>query len=410
MLRLVSISMLLVAAAALLTSDVAACPFCTALKPTLVQRRESAAVAAVGELVEVKADRQVFRLHKVLSGQSLLIDKQTLTVPRAHAEAAATVAGAAPTGNRAIGTDTANGADAKVNDPLKVGSLAILLATRPDEASRELTWEVTPVSELAYAYFVRAPAAALPMRERLKFFAGYLEHRDELLAEDAYLEFGHAPYDEVARVADLLPMESLRKWIVEPRVPQSRKGFYGLALGLARNDADRQANLAVLKKLVLEPADDFRAGFDGVLGGYLVAAGEPALALVEERILANPRAAEGDVRHAQTALRFCHEFGRDAFSSERLSRATRRLLARPEFAATAIVDLARWQDWDTLEKIAGLFGQPGYESPETTRAIVGYLLACPQPQAAQALTRLRKLDPQAVADAEQRLSVLGTAR
>jgi len=399
--RHVSISMLLVAAA-LLTSDVTACPFCTALKPTLVQRRESAAVAAVGELVEVNADRQVFRLHKILSGQSLLTDRESLTVPRTQANAKATVVGAAPT--------VPNGNVAKIESHLKVGSLAILLATRPDEASRQLTWEVTPASELAYAYFVRAPATILPTRERLKFFAGYLEHRDELLAEDAYLEFGHAPYDEVARVAELLPMESLRTWIVDARVPQSRKGFYGLALGLARSDADRRANLAVLKKLVLEPADDFRSGFDGVLGGYLVAAGEQALALVEERILANPRAAEGDVRHAQTALRFCHEFGRDRLSSERLSQSTRRLLARPEFAATAIVDLARWQDWDTLEKIAGLFGQPGYEPPETTRAIVGYLLACPQPQAAQALTRLRKLDPKAVADAEQRLSVLGTAR
>jgi len=379
---------LLALLAVLSCSAAAACPFCTTLKPTLAQRRENAAAAAVGELVEVAADRQVFRLHKVLGGQALLTDRQTLAVPRQGSQAAAQGA----------------------TDPLKPGSLVVLLATPKNEAPHELLWEVTPVSELGYAYFVRAPALGVPTRERLKFYAGYLEHRDELLAEDAYLEFGHAPYDEVARVADLLPMESLRKWLVEPRVPQSRKGFYGLALGLARNETDRRANVALLRKLVLEPADDFRAGFDGVLGGYLVAAGEPALAVVEERILANPRAAEGDVRHAQTALRFCYEFGRESIPRLRLSKATRRLLARPEFAATAIVDLGRWQDWDALEKIVELFGQPGYESPETTRAIVGYLLACPTPRAAHELARLRQLDPKAVTDAEQHLSQLGPVR
>jgi hypothetical protein len=389
--KLAPILVTLLAALAWSTADVAACPFCTALKPTLVQRRESAAVAAVGELVEVAADRQVYRLHKVLRGESLLTDARKLIVPRQRAVAVAATA-------------------AKDAGPAKLGSLVVLLATRTDEAAHELTWDVTPVSELGYAYFVRAPASKLPTRERLKFFAAYLEHRDESLAEDAYLEFGHAPYDEVARVADLLPMESLRKWLVDPRVPQPRKGFYGLALGLAQNDNDRRANVALLRKLVLEPADDFRAGFDGVLGGYLVAAGEPALKLIEERILANPRAAEGDVRHAQTALRFCHEFGRESLTSQQLSKAARRLLARPEFAATAIIDLARWQDWDALENIAGLFGRPGYESPETTRAVVGYLLACPAPQAARELARLRKLDSKAVADAEQRLSLLGPAR
>ncbi len=266
------------------------------------------------------------------------------------------------------------------------------------------------MSELGYAYFVRAPAQRQPMRERLAFFSGYLEHADPLLAEDAYLEFGHAPFDQVAAVVDLLPMPSLRKWIVDPRVPQSRKGFYGLALGLARSETDRAENVALLRKLTLEPADDFRGGFDGVLGGYLVAAGEPALAIIEQNILGNPRAAEGDVRHAQTALRFCHEFGRRSIPPERLCAATRRLLSRPEFAAAATIDLGRWQDWEALDRVVALFGQPGYDTPETTRAVVGYLLACPSDRAARQLARLRKLDPKAVADAERHLSLLGPAR
>jgi len=45
----------------------------------------------------------------------------------------------------------------------------------------------------------------------------------------------------------------------------------------------------------------------GIFGGYLIAVGEPALELIEDRYLANPTAANGDVRHAMTALRFYHE-------------------------------------------------------------------------------------------------------
>ncbi|HEV7222256.1 MAG TPA: hypothetical protein VGN42_06100, partial [Pirellulales bacterium] len=75
------------------------------------------------------------------------------------------------------------------------------------------------------------------------------------------------------------------------------------------------------------------------MGGYLMAAGEPALELIEHKYLADPRAASGDVRHAMTALRFYHEYGRE-IPAERLARALRKLLVRQEFAAAAIVDLA----------------------------------------------------------------------
>src|SRR5688572_15391770 len=45
-----------------------ACPFCTAVGPTLSQRRESAEVVALGELVENGPAGRVFRLHKVAKG------------------------------------------------------------------------------------------------------------------------------------------------------------------------------------------------------------------------------------------------------------------------------------------------------------------------------------------------------
>ena len=52
-----------------------------------------------------------------------------------------------------------------------------------------------------------------------------------------------------------------------------------------------------------------------MLGGYLLLAGSEGLAHVEKKLLRNPQAPIGDVRHAVTALRFVHEFGEDAISA-----------------------------------------------------------------------------------------------
>jgi hypothetical protein len=266
-----------------------------------------------------------------------------------------------------------------------------------------LSWHAVTVNEISYGYFARIPSLKAPTIERLGYFIPFLEHTDPRVAEDAYLEFGHAPFDEVARVADRLPMARIRAWLSDAKVPQARKGFYGLVLGLAVDQEARRANRELLGQMIAQPEDDFRGGFDGVLGGYLLLAGSEGLTAVEARYLANTSAADGDVRHAQTALRFYWEYGHE-IPRQRISQAMRRLLARGEFAESAITDLARWKDWSNVDEIAALYARPGFSQPGTRRAVVGYLLVCPEPAAATALERLRKLDPQGVAAAEDVLS------
>jgi hypothetical protein len=190
--------------------------------------------------------------------------------------------------------------------------------------------------------------------------------------------------------------------LVDPKVPPHRKGFYGLAVGLRAQGGERAAAAEFLRTLVVQPEDDFRAGFDGVLGGYLLLAGETGLELIESRYLANPQARDGDVRHALTAMRFYHEFGQ-GIPSQRLAQAVGRLLERDEFAEAAIVDLARWQAWEALERVTAVYERPTSEL-RARRAVIGYLLACPRGEAREVLARLRASDPRGVADAEQVLS------
>jgi hypothetical protein len=383
----------------------AGCPFCASLKPTLTQRREAAAVVVLGEFVERDGRQVVFRLHQFLHGQSLLGEAKPAGAKEAADRLLRITCDAEFKPGALVlllGEELKPSSTAK-SDTEKAGSAKT--ATKPPE----LAWSHVPVNELSFAYVARAPSLRKDSAERLRYFARYLEHDDTLIAEDAYQEFGHAPFDKVAEVADALDQARLRRWLAGENVPDYRKGLYGVALGLAKSAEDRKANEELARKLIDEQSEDFIAGFDGVLGGYLLLAADRGLKHLEERYLANPKSADGHVRHTLTALRFYYEYGRE-ISRTRLREALGRLLDRPEFAAPAIVDLARWQDWGSLDRIAGLYGRKGYDAPGTKRAIVGYLLVCPGEPAAKHLDHLRRTDPKTVADAEKSISLFGGNR
>ena len=283
---------------------VLACPFCTALVPTLCQLREQAAVTALVEVEEQSPELFTrMRLHKALTGSARLRGMTSLA--------------------------------GKMDLAAKAGSLLLIFGSPDGEPGAsaekdsepslaEFRWHAVAVNEREYGYLAKAPALKTPAVERLRYFAGFLEHPDPLIAQDAYLEFGHASFRDVSRAADALPLARMKDWLADERVPAARKGFYGMTLGLATDPATRRENAAFLEKMILAPEDDFRAGFDGILGGYLLLRGTAGLELIETRYLANLRAADGDVRHAIVALRFYREFGRD-IPPERLSAALARV-------------------------------------------------------------------------------------
>jgi hypothetical protein len=368
------------------------CPFCTALEPTLASRRESAAVVALGEVRGIEGRKLDVRLHRTLKGEKLLAGQDSIVVPAA--------------GTLKVGTLLLVFGDLVETEADEKGNLETQAVATKGESLR---FAAVPVSETSYAYFAQAPDLRKTAPERLRYFARFLEHADPTIAGDAYQEFAHASFGDVAQAADALPGDKLIGWLASERVPPARKGFYALALSFNETEPLRRFHADVLFKMILAPSDDFRAGFDGVIGGYLLLRGASGLDQIDELYLSNPKAADGDVRHALAALRFYREFG-DEIPRERLAKALRHVLARPEFADAVVTDLARWKDWSALDEIAGLYTQDAYAQPAVRRAIVGYLLACPEAAAAVQLKRLRGIDPQGVAAAEQVLSALGGSR
>jgi len=95
------------------------------------------------------------------------------------------------------------------------------------------------------------------------------------------------------------------------------------------------------------------------------------------------------------ALRFLGEES-DRVPKDRVLASLRLLLNEPKLADLVIADLARWQDWSAIDRLVELFEKAEADNIFVREPIVNYLRACPLPQAAEAIARLEKIDPEAV--------------
>lgn len=367
-----------IGAVLLAASGSLACPFCTALAPTLTERREEARRVVVARLESMADGHGHFAVLDQLWPHDDSSGPRMLRLP--------------------------------LEPPLDVGGQFLLFGNDDKENPGERTWTIEPTDEIHTAYFSQAPGRRTRAEVRLAYFIPFLEHEDSRIAEDAWQEMGHASFAEVATLGDRFPMDRFRRFLDDPQVRAEHKGFYGMALGLARAEEDRRANREILRAHLDQPSEtSFRVGFDGLLGGYLLLDGEGAVEALEERYFSKPDARDGDVRHALSAFRFYIEYGTDP-PVDRIRSAVRRLLERPEFAPEAIIDLARWQDWEATKLVADCYDRAGYPQPGTRRAVVGYLSTCTTPEGARVLGELRKKDPKGVKEAETFHRLFGGGR
>lgn len=360
------------------------CPFCGVVGESLAGRRDAADAVVVGEAEgPAAADQAVFpsqrfRMHQVLRGD-------------VAAEDAAV--------------------NARVDRPVE--GTAILFGKKAGAAGeakpalRRLDWSAVAADEMLLGYVVAAPGIREPAARRLEWFIARLEHPEPAIAEDAFTECGLAPFEAVRSAAAAFDAAKLRQWVGEPAIDQRRRGFYGLALGLvaatAADPAEARACVAALHAAIEAPADDFRAGVDGLMAGILVAEGERGLDYLDGRGFFGPAGAPEmppparprplDQRHLLSALRFAWESLGETIPRHRIAVATARLLASPIVASDAAVDLARYRYWDAVDRVAGLWDTLGGDDPAVRRSVAGFLAACPLPAARRHLDRIRAAQP-----------------
>ncbi|MFK7736402.1 MAG: hypothetical protein AB8B50_10255 [Pirellulaceae bacterium] len=334
-----------------------ACPFCSAVSQTLRQEMAAMDTVAIARILpgSINDSEATFSVESVLRGDKLVRPDQELLINY-------------------------------FGKPKDEQRFVIMGVDPPD-----LLWSSPlPVSEVAAKYIESIQTLPDDSLKRLKFYMDYLEHEDALLARDAYDEFASAPYSEIKELEPKMDKGQLLGWIQDTSLPPDRKRLYLVMLGVCgdKGDADLLAKMLVSK----DPAE--RGGLDAMIACYATLKGEKGLDLIDAKFLKNKDCQYADTYAAIMALRF-HGTEGGVIKKERILKSMRLILDRPELADLVIPDLARWEDWSQIDKLEKLFSGADEKSSWVRVPVINYLRACPLPEAAEALKRLKEIDPAA---------------
>ncbi len=353
-----------------LTSISSACPFCGPVETPLSYSIARSSDVAIGEsLSEAVANRQGQRRQFF----SLL----SRIVPTSSGKKIISVESAMPPVEAAVET-TFSGTALLFNLPA-VGWTAIAA----DEMFIGYTLQIPPLKQRIFKD-----------KNRLEWFAQWLDHPNQAISKDAYAEFALAPFQEVRDSAHAFSPAEVVDHLHELSLQQQRRGFYGMVAGvLARQSpkgSQSSCRNALIHIITEHQSNDFQAGLDGIMAGLFIALGKRSLPVLERQGLFENEASPVDQRHLLQALRFCWEYPSDTVPRTEVVFITRKLLPVPHLTREVIVDLSRYQDWDFRNQIVAMWDTLGGEGPLIRPAIVGYLLACPSEKSASLLAQLRE--------------------
>jgi hypothetical protein len=270
----------------------------------------------------------------------------------------------------------------------KPGKRFFLTAVGPEN----LQWSTPlPLSEQGEKYILQLEGLPKSGPERLEFFQQYFEDKDDLLARDAYDEFAKAPYDVVKALKPKMKHDQLVAWVLDPNISTSRRRLYFTLLGVCGKPSD----IAMLEGLIKSEDRKQRAGLDALIACYLLLKGPDGLPLIDELYLANTKAEYADTYAAIMALRF-HGNDVNVIPKTRVVQSLRLMLNRPNLADLVIPDLARWEDWSSMDKLVKLFKDADEKTSWVKVPVVNFLRVCPLPEAKERIKELEKVDPESV--------------
>ncbi|MFG0264692.1 MAG: hypothetical protein ACF8AM_05990 [Rhodopirellula sp. JB055] len=355
------------------TTPAMACPFCSALAPTISDDLDTSSAAVLTTCESIHQDQDGFYLYRM----------RVVEVVKGGRELAGSV--------------------------IEVASI--------DELSKDdLFWHIgfgedsinwvfpKPMSREATAYLRGLTTLPDQGPDRMEYFLRHLRHADDVVAADAYNEFAEATLEDIAALSDQLDREWVIGQLRDASVPVHRRRLCWTFLAQCGTTADA----SLLDELLKRRQEDatFDPGMDAAIGCYLSLAGTPGLARIERDYLANPEASYLDTFAAVAAIRV-HGTELSVHSRERLATALRHVLKQPALADLVISDLARWEDWSAIDRVAELFVEATEETRFVKTAAVLYLKNCPLPAAAASLEKLRAIDPETVRAAEASMRFYG---
>lgn len=382
------LSLLVVAAIALVALPAAACPFCSAVQLTFSEEIAANDIAVIATLAErpdeaptsdsnspfpAPAGTEVakckFTIANILKGEDKLGDTEAFE---------ALYFGQEPLGAKFL-------------------VYAVILDNNPP------AWK-TPIAlgDRGVEYIEKMIHLPESGPDRLAFFQEFLEDADPLLAGNSYDEFARAPYSDVVGLRDRMHHDQLVTWVKNSEIPSSRRRLYLTMLGVCGGSADAD----ILEEMIKSPHRENKVALDAMIAAYLNLRGPEGLPLVVDLFIKDADAEYTDTYAAVMALRF-HGQERDVVPKEELKAAMRHMLDRPQLADLVIPDLARWEDWTVVDRLVELFKNADETSAWVRVPVINYLRVCPLPEAKAKIEELREIDPDAVKRASSSLLQIG---
>ncbi len=353
-----------------------ACPFCRPVKTTFTEDINAADVAVLGELV-ARPTRPDLSEGELPAADIIDSYKTTLRVGKIFRRDQRV----------SIGDEVV----AMYSGDAPVGTQCLLRGIGKDE----LQWAPPiPLDARAQGYVEQVLKLPESGPDRLMFFEDYLEDKDSVLRGDAFDEFARADYQALKDLREEIDHARLLKWIQNPEVTPSSRRLYFTMLSVCGKQEDKE----LLRKMILSRDESQLKGLDSLISCYLGLSGPDGIDLIEDQFLRGGVFWDPEYVHtyaAIMAIRFQGQEG-NAVPKERLIAALRIVLDRPELADLVIPDLARWKDWESMQRLVEMFKNAGEKSSWVRVPIVNFLRACPLPEAKEQLGELAKIDPEAV--------------
>jgi hypothetical protein len=232
----------------------------------------------------------------------------------------------------------------------------------------------------------------------LLYYARFLDHPEEVIAEDAFLELARSSDAEVGELGKRLDPARLRTLLQNPKLDANRISLYAFLLGNCgtREDAD------FLRKRALDAQGDEIRALDGVLGGYIALRPAEGWQLARD-IVTSPRSSFLKKFAVLRTVRFFMGW-QPVPTKPAMLAAYRLMIPDGEVADLAIEDLRRWKTWDLTPLVLAQYGKPTHAAPIAKRGILRYALTCSLPEARQFLDRLRGPDAELIRELAESLS------
>ena len=358
-----------------------ACSICTSLSPTLCDEMAAAELAIIARYVQTPevgpgvddpdAYKSTFQIDEVLKGT---IDS--------HEEGVARVL-------------FFPGKTARVGDHFLMHGNRI----ESDEGGDLVIRWLTPIAltDEAMHYLRRMWKISENDVSRLQFATPYLNSPDPMLRRDAFDEFGKAPYELLEELGPELDKNDLIKKIESPETPSNLKKLYFTLLTICGTKSELPFIVSQIEKEKSTASESLPA----LIACYVSLAGEAGLPFIEQTYLSEEGSDyERRAGAAITALRF-HGQEASVIEREKIVEVFHHMLKRPTLGARILSDLARWEDWSVVDRVAKMFVEAEGDALWVREPAARYLLACPNNEAAQQIGRLEEIDELAIRNARR---------